>query len=151
MLEIPYCEQNEIVSKRFIKKFHQLTGDKYDIAVKWLTKKFKSLFPLKDRNFYPSCKIYKDISSCGETYVGKTIRNVDERWSKHNSADNKSELIKHLSDHEELFFLWSILLAAPKDGRTGKNAEAFFFAKSKPSLNRQDNFNMLTLFRNSVT
>ena len=38
LLEIPYCEQNEIASKRFIKKFHQFTGDKYDITVKWLTK-----------------------------------------------------------------------------------------------------------------
>ena len=57
LLEILYCEQNEISSKRFIKKFHQFTCDKYDIAVKWLTKKVKSLFPLKDRNLHPSCKI----------------------------------------------------------------------------------------------
>ena len=61
LLEIPYCEQNEIASKRFIKKFHQFTGDKYDTVVKWLTKKVKSLFPLKDRNLYPSCKIYKGV------------------------------------------------------------------------------------------
>ena len=39
LLEIPYCEQNKIASKRFIKKFNQFTGDKYDIAVKWSTKK----------------------------------------------------------------------------------------------------------------
>ena len=41
LLEIPYCEQNEIASKRSIKKFHQFTGDRYDIAVKWLTKNVK--------------------------------------------------------------------------------------------------------------
>ena len=28
MLEISYCEQKEIVSKRLIKKFHQFTGEK---------------------------------------------------------------------------------------------------------------------------
>ena len=67
LLEIPYFKQNEIASKRFIKKFHQFTGDKYDIAVKWLTKKVKSLFPLKDRNLHPSCKIYKGVGSCGDT------------------------------------------------------------------------------------
>ena len=39
LLEIPYCEQNEKASKQFIKKFHQFTGEKYDIVVKWLTKK----------------------------------------------------------------------------------------------------------------
>ena len=89
LLEIPYCEQNEIASKRFIKKFHQFTGEKYDIAVKWLTKKVKSLFPLKDRNLHPSCKIYKGICSCGETYIGETIRNVEERWS-HPSTDRRT-------------------------------------------------------------
>ena len=145
-LEIPYCEQNEIASKRFIKKFHQFTGQKYDMAVKWLTKKVKSVFPLKDRNLYPSCKIYKSICSCGET-----IRNVEERWSEHNSTDNTSEPAKHLADNEEHSFLWSILLAAPKDGRTRKNLEVFFIAKLKPSLNRQEDSNVLTLFRNGVT
>ena len=48
LLEIPYYEQNEIASKRFIEKFYQFTGGKYDISVKWLTKKVKSLFPLKN-------------------------------------------------------------------------------------------------------
>ena len=31
----------------------------YDIAVKWLKKKVKSLYPFKDHNLHPSCKIYK--------------------------------------------------------------------------------------------
>ena len=67
LLEIPFCEQNEIASKLFIKKFHQFTGDKYDVAVTWLTKKVKSFFPVKDRNLNPSCKIYKGVCSCGKT------------------------------------------------------------------------------------
>ena len=151
MLEIRYCEHNEIASKQFTKKFHQFTGEKYDIAVKWLTKKVKSLFTLKDWNFHPSCKIYKGVCSCGETNIGETIGNVEERWSEQNSVDNKSEAAKHLADNKEHSFSWSILLAAPKDGRTHKNLEAFFIAKLKPSLNRQQDSNMLTLFRNGVT
>ena len=75
---------------------------------------------------------------------------VEERWSEHNSADNKSEPAKHLANNEERSFLWSILLAAPKDGRTRKNLETFFIARLKPSLNRQEDSNMLILFRNSV-
>ena len=47
LIEVSYCEQ------------------KYDMAVKWLTKKVKSLFPLKDCNLYPPSKIYKGICSCG--------------------------------------------------------------------------------------
>ena len=62
LLEIPYCEGNENASKRFIKKFHQFTCDKYDTAVKWLTKKVKSLFPLKDCNLHLSCKIYNSVN-----------------------------------------------------------------------------------------
>ena len=151
LLEIPYYEQNETPSKQFLKKFHQFTGEKYDMAVKWLTKKVKSLFPLKDRNLHPSCKIYKGICSSGEIYIGETIRNVEKRWSEHNSADNKSEPVKHLANNEENSFLWSILLAAPKDGRTRENLEAFFNATLKPSINRQEDSNMLTVFRNGVT
>ena len=33
LLEIRYCEQNEIASKQLLKKFHQFTGEKYDMAV----------------------------------------------------------------------------------------------------------------------
>ena len=105
----------------------------------------------RDRNSHPSCKIYKGVCSCGETYIGKNIRNVEERCSEHNSPDNKSEPAKHIADNKEYSFLWSILLAALKDGRTSKNLETFFIAKLKPSLNRQEDSNMLTLFRNGVT
>ena len=70
--------------------------------------------------------------------------------SKFNSADKKSESAKRLADNEEHSFLWSILLAASKDGRTRKKLEAFFTAKIKPSLNRQEDSNMQTLFRNGV-
>ena len=152
LLEIRYCEQNEIAFKRFKKKFHQFAGYKYDIAVKWLTKKVKSYFSLKNRNLHLSCKIYKGICSCGETYIGETIPNVEECSSEHNSADNKSKPAKHLADNEEHFFLWSVLLAAPKDGKIRKTVEAFLIArKKKPSLNKQEDSNMLTLFRNGVT
>ena len=59
MLEIPRSEQNENALKRFLKKFHQFTGNKYDTAVKYLTKKLKSLFPLKDLTVHPSAKCIK--------------------------------------------------------------------------------------------
>ena len=85
-----------------------------------------------------------------QTFIGETICNVEGRWSEHNSADNKSEPAQHLADNKEHSFLLSILFPAPKDGRTGKNLEAFFIAKLRPFLNRQEN-SMLTLFKNIVT
>ena len=64
----------------------------------------KSLLPLKDRNLHPPCKIWKGICGCGETYIGETIRNAEDRWSEHNSADNKSKPAKDLADNKEHFF-----------------------------------------------
>ena len=127
--------------------FHRFTGEKYDIAVRWLIKKVKLLVPLKDHSLHPSCKIYEGICSCGETSIG----NAEECWPEHNSADNKLEPAKHIADNLEHSFLWSVLLAAPKDGRICKNLDAFFIAKLKPSLNRKEGSNMLTLLRNGVT
>ena len=70
----------------------------------WLTKKVKSLFLVKDLNLHPSCKIYKDVRGCRKTYIGETIRNVEERWLEHNSADNKSEPAKHVADKKDTPF-----------------------------------------------
>ena len=39
LIEIPYCDKNEVASKQFIKKFIKFTNDKYDIRIKWLTRK----------------------------------------------------------------------------------------------------------------
>ena len=33
--------------------------------------------------------MYQGICSCGESYIGETIRKVEKQWSEHNSDDNK--------------------------------------------------------------
>ena len=48
LTEIPYCDKNEVASKQFIKKFNKFTNDKNEIWIKWLTRKMKTLFKLKD-------------------------------------------------------------------------------------------------------
>jgi len=90
LIEVPYCEKNEAVSKQFIKKFNKFTNCKYDIRIKWLTRKVKTLFHLKDRCIHPACKIHKGVCSCGETYVGETVRNVEVRWGEHNFPSDKT-------------------------------------------------------------
>ena len=64
------------------------------MIVEWLTKKVKSLSPLKGRNLHQSCRSCKGICGCGGTCIGETICNVEKRWSEHNSAGNKSEPAK---------------------------------------------------------
>ena len=34
LIELLYCDKNEVASKQFIKKFDKFTNDKYDIRIK---------------------------------------------------------------------------------------------------------------------
>ena len=83
LVDIPYCSNNEEFSKRFMKKFNVVTDNKYDIRIKWITKKVKQLFKLKSRNPHPSCVIYEGVCSCQESCIGETVRNVETRWQEH--------------------------------------------------------------------
>ena len=50
LVKILYCEQNENASKHFIKKFEAFTNHRYRIAIKWITRRVKSLFKVKSKN-----------------------------------------------------------------------------------------------------
>ena len=80
-VEIPYCEPNEIKSKHFLKKFHKFTNNSFRMVITWKTRNIRSLFPLKDKNNYKSCVIYKGDCSCGSSYIGETRRNAEVRWN----------------------------------------------------------------------
>ena len=98
--------KNEIVFKQFIKKFNYFTNYKFDVTIKWLTRKIRTLFHLKDKLLHPTCKIYKGICICGEKYIGETIKNVEIRWMEHNAPSDKSNLAKHLRDNVDHSFTW---------------------------------------------
>ena len=59
LIELPFCENNEIKSKHFLKKFHRFTKDHFEVAIKWKTRQVKTLFPLKGKSIHPSCVIYR--------------------------------------------------------------------------------------------
>ena len=82
LIEVPYCDKNEDASKQFIKKFNKFTNDKYDIRIKWLTRKSKTLFKLKDLCIHPAFNVYKRVCIRGETYIGETIRNVAHKMER---------------------------------------------------------------------
>ena len=95
-LQVPFCEANEKRSKNFLNKFYNFTNEKFKLIIRWKNRNLKSLFPLKDKNLHPACKIYKGICSCESTYVGETKQNVEVRYSEHNHPNGKSEPSKHL-------------------------------------------------------
>ena len=77
LVEFPYYLQNHLAAKQFLLKFHQFTSQKFQVTIKWIAKKAKSFFFLKDKNRYPACQTYKGTSVCNEAYIDETIRNVD--------------------------------------------------------------------------
>ena len=63
LVKVPYCLKNESSSKQFIKKFDEFTDDTFGVWIKWLTKKVKTLFRVKDKYLHQACKIYKGVCS----------------------------------------------------------------------------------------
>ena len=83
LLKLPFCQNNEIKSKHFFKKFHHFTKNSSDIAISWETRKIQTQFHLMDKKLYPVCKNYYGVCECGEDYIGETKRNTITRWSEH--------------------------------------------------------------------
>ena len=84
------------------------------MRVKWLTKKVKTLFRVKEKTLHPACKVYEDVvCSCGESYISETVRNVELRL-KNNSIKNTNPL-KHIKDIVDHVFNWSVLNNARKN------------------------------------
>ena len=72
MVEIPCCEENEKKSKDFLKSFYNFTGDNFRLVITWKTRKIRTLFPIKEKSLYPSCKIYYGICDGGGDYAVET-------------------------------------------------------------------------------
>ena len=56
-------------------KFHQFNNRKFHVTIKWISKKVKSFFSLKDKNCYPAWQIYKGTCVCDEIYIDETFWN----------------------------------------------------------------------------
>ena len=127
------------------------TDNKYDVRIKWITKKFKQLFKLKSSNPHPSCVIYEGVCSCQESYIGETVRNVEIRWQEHEDTQKDSEPAKHLKNNPTHSFIWNVLLPVSSIRRIRQNMEASMIALKRTSLNERAESKTLLLFRNGVT
>lgn len=54
-----------------MQQFFNLTVSKFELQIKWITRKAKFL--------HPACKICHGVYNCGETYMGETVGNVETR------------------------------------------------------------------------
>ena len=151
LVELPYCPENERLSKHFIAKVKSYLSVDCILVIKWITKKVRSLFNLKSRNPHPSCKLYEGVCSCGVSYIGETKRNVEIRWAEHNDPRGKSEPASHLYGNPTHSFQWRVIMSAHKNLRIRRNLEASVVALNRPKLNNQLESKKLTLFRYGVT
>ena len=67
IVEVSFCTKNEVSSKLFLRNFHNFTESTFDLRIKWITRKTKTLFKLKNKCLHPACKLYHSICSCEET------------------------------------------------------------------------------------
>ena len=153
LINLPFCTQNEIFAKSFIKRLNIFTHNKYDFIIIWKTRKLRSLFPLKDRvnPNYVSDVIYEGTCTCNESYIGETDRNVIVRWNEHGNISKISEPSKHLKLQQTHEFNWSVICKAPRDKYKRRILETFFIKIKNPTLNKNiENF-QLKLFQNGIT
>ena len=116
-----------------MRKFYNSTGNKFHLRIKWITRKTKTLFKLKDKSLHATCNIYHGVCSYGETYIGESVRNVEPRWNKHNKPSKKSKPLKHLNSNVTHHFSWPVICNAPVKKFTYKILEAYFVVLLKPT------------------
>ena len=153
-VRIPFSPKNEEISRTFVKKLDEYTGSKYNFKIIWNTRNIRSLFPLKDRVDHRSCVIYQGTCSCGEDYIGETIRIADIRWGEHTHPAPSAKLTdpaRHIVENPTHFFTWKVLTNAPRQNLKRLILEGYFIAKKRPKINIQTNPQLLLLFRNGVT
>ena len=146
---IKFTVENTV--KRFLGKLQTFVHHNLDIAIKWSTKKIRSLFWLKDKNPHPACKIDEGICSCSANYISETKRNVETQWNEQENPNKDSEPAKHQRKFPDHKFDWKILLTAPTNAKLCTILESSMIALKQPSLNEQIDFDKLILFRNGVT
>ena len=152
LIELPYCAENERLSKHFIRKLKSFLKIECTIVIKWVTRKIQTLFSLKSKNPHPACKIYQGVCNvCGLSYIGETKRNVEVRWEEHEDPKGKSEPASHLQKNPSHSFSWTVMMNASLNTRLRKNLEASIVAFMKPKLNNQLDSKKLVLFRHGVT
>ena len=112
LIDVPFCNKNEKVSKQLFEKLKTSTKVKYDFTAVWKTKKVR-LLSLKEKNTYLSCKTYEALCSCKENYTGETRRNIVTRWNGHENPNKDSKPAKHLFQYRDHVFQWKVLMSAP--------------------------------------
>ena len=135
-IKLPYCTENEQLSRRFLKKLNQFTDGKFMFIIRWQTRKIKSLFKLKDVNKHQSSVVYRAGCIRRNTYIGETMRNFSVRKAEHENSSHMSQPARHLLSNPTHNFIWDII---HKEQSLFKRRiiEGPLIAREQPELNKQ--------------
>ena len=120
LLEFPYCQQNELIAKRFLAKFHQFTNQKFQVFLKRHTLAKKNL---------------------------ECWNSVEWAWG-YTQGIWTCKTCKGESEPQQ--FKWETLLQSPKDNQLWANFETSFIAAVGLTLNNQLDMKRLYLFYNGA-
>ena len=140
----------QIASKKFTSKLNSFTNFKYIFIILWQTRQIKSLFSLKDKNLHKSHVIYEGECSCGENYVGETMRNFEVRITENSNICHTSEPARHLLEDPCRSFQWRVRCSARSYFKR-KIIEGLIIQQRSPTLNRQVNCYVAQLFPLGIT
>ena len=56
--------------------------NEYRQSIKWITRKVREFFPLKDKNLFSTCKIQQGVCTSNENYIGETEHNTEICWGE---------------------------------------------------------------------
>ena len=133
-INLPFSNKNEHFSKKFCEKLDFYTNGKVKFNIIRATRKIKSLFKIKDNVKHLSFVIYQGICSCGNNYIGETIRNAVTRIDEHEQPNGKSEPSKRIKNNPGHKFDWMILSRAPSPRLKRKILEAYFIKQLNQSI-----------------
>lgn len=153
MINLPFSNKNEHISKKFCGKLEFYTNGKVKCNIIWTTKKINLLFKIKD-NVKILFVLYNEEIVVEEiNHVRETMTNAITRIDEREQPIGKSESSKHLRNNPGHELEWIILSRAPSHHLKRKILEAYFiyFIDLNQFLNDQLESKILILFRHGVT
>ena len=100
IIQLSFCERKEKLNKKFIAKlnWHFLTSTLSTSCGKLGKLRAYSNSRTKTSTYPMSCaSSYEGNCSCGESYIGETMRNAGVRTAEHNDPTHNSEPARYLS------------------------------------------------------
>ena len=110
-------------SKNFLNKFYSFTNETFKLIMRWKTRNWKFLFPLKDKDYILYARSIKVFVLVNQPISVK--RHAMYRLDFRSTVIPVGRSSKHLNQNISRIFTWSVICSAPKSGRTPKKLKRF--------------------------